>query len=113
MPLSLSDAASSSRRPASMAERGWKGFGSRRSTGTSWAPSAGALGGSGSGRSAESPFPSAFLFMSHHFLGQLQVGLGPAGADVVEEDRLSEARRLAQAHAARDGRLEDLVLEVP
>src|SRR5688572_16671993 len=112
IPLSRIDAASSSRRAASMATRGWNGLGSRLPTGTSYVRSGGAPGASGSGRRAESPLPSAFLFMSHHFLGQVEVGLGPARADVVEEDRFPEARGLAQPHAARDRRVEHLVLEM-
>src|SRR5687767_10070962 len=112
IPLSRMDAASSSRRAASMAVRGWSGLGSRLPAGTSSACCGGALEASGSGRSAESPLPSAFLFMSHHFLGQVEVRLGPARADVVEEDRLPEARGLSQPHAARDRRAEHLVLEM-
>src|SRR5687768_17989207 len=48
-------------------------------------------------------FPYTTLFRS---------GLGPARADVVEEDRFPEARGLAQPHAARDRRVEHLVLEM-
>src|SRR4029079_17937647 len=114
IPLSRMDAASSLRRAGSMAERGWNGLGSRLATGASlaWSTAEGTAAGSGSGSSAESPLPSAFLFMSHHFLGEVQVGLRPPGLDVVEEDRLAEARSLPQAHGPRDRGPEDLVLEV-
>src|SRR5262249_19245024 len=113
IPLSRMDAASSPRRTASIAERGWNGLGSRLATGASSGDSTGAAAGSGSGSSAESPLPSAFLFMGPHFLGQVQVGFRPLGPDVVEEDRLAEARRLSEPHGARHRRAEDLLLEVP
>src|SRR4029453_18610280 len=108
IPVSFSEAASSCSRGRSKMVRGWNGLGSRLSSGTEDAVSAGTSADSGSGRSAESPLPSAFLFMGHHFLGEVQVGLGAPGLDVVEEDRLAEARGLPQAHGARDGGPEDL-----
>src|SRR5260221_8128216 len=114
IPLSRMEAVSSLRRAGSRAERGWNGLGSRLATGASLARSTagGAGAGSGSGSSAESPFPRAFLFMSHHFLGEVQVGLRAPGLDVIEQDRLAEARGLPQAHGPRDRGPEDLVLEV-
>src|SRR5262249_25728300 len=111
IPFSRMEAASSSSRAASMPARGWKGLGSRLCVGTSEETSRG-LSPSGSGRRAESPLPSAFLFMAHELLGQVQVGLGPLRPDVVEQDRLTEARGLPQADAPRHHRLEHLVLEV-
>src|SRR5512146_3332090 len=94
-----------------MTVRGWKGFGSRLSTGTSVSDADGG-GGSDPGRSADSPLPSAFLFMSHQLLGELQIGLRPARPDVVEKDRLAEARRLAELDVPRNRGGEDLLLEV-
>src|SRR5262245_54743193 len=112
MPLSRRESASSWRRPASTPIRGWCGFGSRLAVGSSIpAPPEGA--GSGSGRSAESPLPSAFLFMGHHFLGEVQVGLGPLRPYVIEDYGFTEAGRLPEADAAGHRGLEDLVLEVP
>src|SRR5262245_5958683 len=110
MPLSRMEAASACSAAASMPSRGWKGFASSLSTGTSAACST--ADGSGSGRRAESPLPSAFLFMRHHFLGQVQVGLGPLGPYVIEQYGFAEAGGLGQPHAARDDGAVHLVLEV-
>src|SRR4030095_13047804 len=111
IPLSRMDALSSASRVGSMAERGWNGWASRLATGASLVGSAaaGAAAGSGSGSSAESPLPSAFLFMGHHFLGEVQVGLGAPGLDVVEQDRLSEAPGRPPRHRAPGGGLADTV----
>src|SRR5262245_32722326 len=113
MPLSRMEAARACRAAGSMARRGCWGLASSCSMGTSAACSPGAAGPpSGSGRRAASPLPSALRFMGHHFLGQVQVGLGPPGADVVKQDGLAEAGGLGQAHAAGDDGAEHLVLEV-
>src|SRR5512139_1956357 len=115
MPLWRIDAANSSSAASVMTVRGWKGLGSRRSTGSCRvAPSpAGTVAcGSGSGRRALSPLPSAFLFMRDELLRQLQVGLAALGPDVVEKDGLAEAGGLAQADTAGHRGTENLVLEV-
>src|SRR5262245_26484677 len=111
MPLSRMEAARACSAAASSFSRGWKGFASSRSTGTSVARAPGGAS-SGSGRRAESPLPSAFLFMPHHLLGQVQVGLGSLRPYVIEQYGFAEARGLGQPHAARDDGAEHLVLEV-
>src|SRR5512136_1680524 len=111
MPLSRIDAASSSIRSGAIAARGWNGLGSRLSVGASRA-SRREASGSVSGRSADSPLPSAFLLMRHQLLRQLQIGLGPPRPDVVEKDRLAEARRFPELDVPRDRRAEDLLLEM-
>src|SRR5688500_2256811 len=113
IPLSWMEAASSPSRTASTAVRGCSGLGSSRSMGTSAAASPGPGGPSGSGRSAESPLPSAFLFMGHHFLGKVQVGLGPLRPYVIENNRFTETGGLPETNAPGDRGPEDLVLEVP
>src|SRR5262245_5157583 len=113
IPLSRMEAARDCRAAGSMTRRGCWGLGSSRSTATSAVDSAPRSSPpSGSGRRAASPLPSALRFMGHHLLGQVQVGLGPPGADVVEQDGLAEAGGLGEPHAARDDGAEDLVLEV-
>src|SRR5688572_9407892 len=112
IPLSWIEAASSPRRAGFMAVRGWTGFGSSAAVGTSAAESGRAGAGSGSGRRAESPLPSAFRFMAHHFLGQVQVRLGALRPYVIENNRLTKTGGRPQAHAAGNGGGEDLVLEV-
>jgi len=44
-------------------------------------------------------------------LGQLQIGHGALGMDVVADDRLAEARGLGQAHVARHDGLEQVLRE--
>src|ERR1043166_7777837 len=98
------EAANSASAAGSKTVRGWTGFGSGASTSTSRMARSAPVGalGSGSGRRALSPLPSAFRFMFHQFRGQLEVGNGPARPDVVTDDRLAEAGGLGQANVARD-----------
>src|SRR5260221_14755929 len=66
----------------------------------------------GSGMRLLSPLPSACLFMTaDHLAGQVEIRLGSLGTDIVEHDRLAEARRLPQTDVARNDRLVDLLLE--
>src|SRR5262245_48006731 len=130
MPLSRMEAASSWSRAGSIAVRGWRGLGSSVAIGTSAADVSAESGvPSGSGRSAERPLPRAFrlgpfiarsrssgeegeLPVGHDLLGELEVGLRPPRADVVEEDGLPEAGGLREADAPRHLDLEHLVTEV-
>src|SRR5437763_15152450 len=123
IPLARIDWAGSSSRFFSNVRRGWSGFGSMRSIGTSVVCSGGvgAAGGGAAGvgrvgSSAPRPLPSALrevsgLFMVQNLFGELNVALGTAGSGVVGQDRLAEAGGLRQANAARNHRLENLVLE--
>src|SRR5262245_32196568 len=111
IPVSLSDAASSASRPGSNTVRGWNGFGSRLEMGTVDVDSGGVSAGSGTGRSAESPLPSAFLFIGHDFLREIQVRLGASRPYVIEQYWFTETGRLGQPHAARHHAAEQAVLE--
>src|SRR5688500_5025438 len=112
IPDSCREAASSERRSLSNALRGWSGFGSRSSMGTSAAVSAESAVGSGSGRSADRPLPSAFLFMGHDFLGEVEIGLGPLRPYVVEQYRFTKAGGLGEPDAAGHNGTEQTILEV-
>ncbi len=99
---------------ARCADRGWKGIGleARRPAPRprSTSGDGGVLQARAGGRRAPCRAPSLRPFMGeqgelavgHDLLGEVQVGLGPLRPDVVEEDRLAEARRLGQADAPRD-----------
>ena len=77
--------------------------------------------------SAERPRPSAAarlfahlgeasmreLLAPQHLGGELDVGLRPGAAMVVEQHRLAVRRRLGHPHVARDHRVVDLLAEMP
>src|SRR5438552_6007924 len=63
------------------------------------------------GMSASSPFPSAFLCMIHHLPRQFPITFGARAVWVVENDRLSKRRSLAQADIPGDHRLVDPLRE--
>lgn len=67
--------------------------------------------GSGSRMSAPSPRPSAFRGIGHYLLCKLRVTLRALAVYVIENNRLTKARRFRQAHVARDHALEDLRAE--
>src|SRR5512137_334091 len=71
-----------------------------------------------SGNMAPRPFPSEFFFnilgspVIEDFMSQVHVGNGPAGLDVVEDDRESVAGALRDSYVPGDDGLEDLVPEM-
>src|SRR5437763_9035564 len=82
------------------------------STGTgrnSWSSSRGATD-----RIAARPRPIPFgrSATGGHLLCQLEVRVGPGAVGVVVDDRLPEARRLANSNVARDHRVEHQLGEV-
>src|ERR1700720_174729 len=129
MPLALIDRASSSSASSRNRVRGWYGLGSMRSISTCCGPAdmgslAGAVTaptavgpvggvtcGSGSRMSAPSPRPSAFLGIGDYLLSQLSVALGSFAVYVIENNRLTETRRLRQANVTRNGALKNLCAE--
>src|SRR5215469_10556186 len=70
----------------------------------------GAIGacGSGSRMSAPSPRPSAFLGIDDYLLGELRIALCPFTMDIIENNRLTEARSLGQTDISWDYALKDL-----
>src|SRR5271169_3079724 len=65
-------------------------------------------GASGSRMSAPSPRPSAFLGIGNYLLSKLRIPLRPFAMNIVENNRLTETRRLCQAHISRDQTRENL-----
>src|SRR6266480_3134541 len=59
------------------------------------------------GMSASSPLPSAFLGMAHDLRGERTITFGSTALRIVEYDRLTEGRGLAQPHVSRNRRLVD------
>src|SRR5690606_5476576 len=107
--------------------RGWKGLGTIEATGRRVLSPSPAGRSRYSPRSAPSPFPSrVFRFTAgqrsslrgrrrrpggglgggpgEDLVRERQVGLRAGGADVVDDDRLAEARRLGETHVAGDRR---------
>src|ERR1035438_1439131 len=123
MPLTRMDCANSASLSAWKTRRGCSGLGSMLSIGTFCAVSSGA-GSSGGGAMAVvragmralMPLPSALrvasgLLMVQNLFGEFDVTFGAAGTRIVSQNRFAEARCFRQAHAARNDRLENLILE--
>src|ERR1700687_769460 len=132
MPLALMERANSSKASSRKRVRGWKGLGWIKSVSISCGPAdicskAGTVAvpveadpdvgpvtetcGSGSRMSAPSPRPSAFLGIGDYLLSQLSVALGSLAVYVIENNRLTEARRFRQANVTRNGALKNLCAE--
>src|SRR5258706_2642321 len=126
MPLAFIERASSSSASSRNRVRGWYGLGSIRSISICCGPAdivsrlggatvpiaagagAGATCGSGSRMSAPSPRPSAFLVIGDYLLSELCVALGPFAVHIIENNRLTEARRLREPDIARNNTLKNL-----
>src|ERR1700685_1259362 len=123
IPLARMDCANSSMRSCWKTRRGCSRLGSISSMGicaTSsprWGGSAqgGAVGRVGS--SALSPLPSAlrglstFLFILQNLLGEADIALRAARADVIGQDCLPMTGSFSEANTARNNGLEDLFAE--
>src|SRR5690242_4007299 len=114
-PFASSEAASAARASSSKRLRGWCGFGAIVSTAI-WRSSARSSPPAASGetlRIAARPRPMPVgLATGGHLLGELEVRVGAGAVRVVVDHRDAEARRLADAHVARDDRVEDERREV-
>src|SRR6202022_793924 len=67
-----------------------------------------APGCSTSPMSAPSPRPSAFLGISDDLLGELYIAFRPLAVYVIQNNRLTEARRFREPYIARNDALENL-----
>src|SRR6516162_7823282 len=67
--------------------------------------------GSGSRMSAPSPRPNAFLGISNYLLSQLRITLCTLAVYIIENNRLTKARRLRQTHVPRNQALKHLRTE--
>src|SRR4051795_6562838 len=113
-PRALTDSDNPTRASSSKSPRGWRGFGSTSSTGTSRSPlSSRAFD---DGRIADRPRPIPRLDpvspTSGHLLGQLEVRGRSRAMRIVPGYGKPEARSLAHSHVARDHRIENEVGEV-
>src|SRR5439155_24499433 len=114
-PRSASEPARPCSASSSKRLRGCAGFGLIRSTGSSRSSGAGsapASAGLDTLRIAARPRPIPRSATAGDLLGEFEVGVGPGAVRVVVDDGAPEARRLADAHVARDHGVEDELREV-
>src|SRR5687767_217184 len=79
-----------------------------RSISTSLNSSLAVAPGDVSDNRALKPRPSTFLVMSDDLLRQLKIAFGPPRAYVVENNRLTVARRFRKAHVSRNYSFQNL-----
>src|SRR5512134_3952645 len=103
---------SSFRRSSSMCLRGWNGFVVMNSVATSctFSPGCGRSIELGTGINASSPRPRTLRVDTvDHLLREVEIASRPLRLNVVENNRLSEARRFGKLHVAWNDRLVNLV----
>src|SRR6185436_1568905 len=104
-PCDFMEPASSSMLASSNDRLGCLGFGRSLLTSSRRSAGRGGIGGTAGtgtltieeGMRLLSPLPSAFLFMLHELLRQVEVRLGASGSNVVQEDRFAVAGRFTEA----------------
>src|SRR4051812_46180699 len=103
IPVALIEAESSRMASSSNRRRGWNGLGEISEIGSSRTPGLSVVAVPlPPGMRASSPRPSACLGMLQHLPGQFAIALRPGAIGIIENDRLSKRRRLAQAHVPRN-----------
>src|SRR5579875_691059 len=114
MPWSLIDSDSWTSASSSKSCRGWCGFGEISSVGISRSSGLASPPSSVTARIAARPRPIPRLRSAtgRDLLGQLEIRLGPGAVGIEVDHRLAEARGLADAHVARDHRVEHQLGEV-
>src|SRR5262245_59792378 len=110
IPFSLMEAASPSR--SLKVPRGWNLLGTILSTSTIMSPSLDSGGGSGIRELRPRPSAFRFPFMVDDFPREVEIALGTFTANVVEHDRLAEARRFSEPDVAGNDGLENLISEM-